>query len=173
MSIAQAILREFEGQVPVTRKFLERLPENNLTWKPHEKSMTAGQLAFHLATTPGGVIRFVQNSPAPAPEFASFPQPATKQEILNKYDESVGAVRDLLPKMDDAKLHEILRMVQGDKEVLAVPRAQFIRDIMLNHWYQHRGQFSVYLRILNVPVPASWGPSADEPPAFAQMARSA
>ena len=173
MSIAQAILREFEGQVPVTRKFLERLPENNLTWKPHEKSMTAGQLAFHLATTPGGVIRFVQNSPAPAPEFASFPQPATKQEILNKYDESVGAVRDLLPKMDDAKLHEIWRMVQGDKEVLAVPRAQFIRDIMLNHWYQHRGQFSVYLRILNVPVPASWGPSADEPPAFAEMARSA
>ena len=173
MSIAQAILREFEGQVPVTRKFLERLPENNLTWKPHEKSMTAGQLAFHLATTPGGVIRFVQNSPAPAPEFASFPQPATKQEILNKYDESVATVRDLLPKMDDAKLHETWRMVQGDKEVLAVPRAQFIRDIMLNHWYQHRGQFSVYLRILNVPVPASWGPSADEPPAFAQMARSA
>ena len=173
MSIAQAILREFEGQVPVTRKFLERLPENNLTWKPHEKSMTAGQLAFHLATTPGGVIRFVQNSPAPAPEFASFPQPATKQEILNKYDESVATVRDLLSKMDDAKLHETWRMVQGDKEVLAVPRAQFIRDIMLNHWYQHRGQFSVYLRILNVPVPASWGPSADEPPAFAQMARSA
>jgi len=173
MSIAQAILREFEGQVPVTRKFLERLPENNLTWKPHEKSMTAGQLAFHLAMTPGGVIRFVQNSPAPAPEFASFPQPATKQEILNKYDESVATVTDLLPKMDDAKLHETWRMVQGDKEVLAVPRAQFIRDIMLNHWYQHRGQFSVYLRILNVPVPASWGPSADEPPAFAQMARSA
>jgi len=173
MSIAQAILKEFEGQVPVTRKFLERLPENNLTWKPHEKSMTAGQLAFHLATTPGGVIRFVQNSPAPAPEFASFPQPATKQEILNKYDESVATVRDLLSKMDDAKLHETWRMVQGDKEVLAVPRAQFIRDIMLNHWYQHRGQFSVYLRILNVPVPASWGPSADEPPAFAQMARSA
>lgn len=173
MSIAQAILREFEGQVPVTRKFLERLPENHLTWKPHEKSMTAGQLAFHLAMTPGGVIRFVQNSPAPAPEFASFPQPATKQEILNKYDESVATVRDLLPKMDDAKLHETWRMVQGDKEVLAVPRAQFIRDIMLNHWYQHRGQFSVYLRILNVPVPESWGPSADEPPAFAQMARSA
>ena len=173
MSIAQAILREFEGQVPVTRKFLERLPENHLTWKPHEKSMSAGQLAYHLAFVPGGVIQFVQNSPTPAPDFASFPQPATKQEILAKFEESVATVRDLLPKMDDAKLHEIWRMVQGDKEVLAVPRAQFIRDIMLNHWYQHRGQFSVYLRILNVPVPASWGPSADEPPAFAQMAQSA
>ena len=173
MSIAQAILKEFEGQVPVTRKFLERLPENHLTWKPHEKSMSAGQLAFHLAFVPGGVIQFVQNSPAPAPDFASFPQPATKQEILAKFEESVATVRDLLPKMDDGKLHEIWRMVQGDKEVLAMPRAQFIRDIMLNHWYQHRGQFSVYLRILNVPVPASWGPSADEPPAFAQMAQSA
>ena len=173
MSIAQAILNEFEGQVPVTRKFLERLPENHLTWKPHEKSMSAGQLAFHLAFVPGGVIQFVQNSPAPAPDFASFPQPATKQEILAKYEESVGTVRNLLPKMDDAKLHETWRMVQGDKEVLAVPRAQFIRDIMLNHWYQHRGQFGVYLRILNVPVPASWGPSADEPAPFAQRAKSA
>jgi len=173
MSIAQAILNEFEGQVPVTRKFLERLPENHLTWKPHEKSMSAGQLAFHLAFVPGGVIQFVQNSPAPAPDFASFPQPATKQEILAKYEESVGTVRNLLPKMDDAKLHETWRMVQGDKEVLAVPRAQFIRDIMLNHWYQHRGQFGVYLRILNVPVPASWGPSADEPAPFVQRAKSA
>jgi len=166
-------LNEFEGQVPVTRKFLERLPENHLTWKPHEKSMSAGQLAFHLAFVPGGVIQFVQNSPAPAPDFASFPQPATKQEILAKYEESVGTVRNLLPKMDDAKLHETWRMVQGDKEVLAVPRAQFIRDIMLNHWYQHRGQFGVYLRILNVPVPASWGPSADEPAPFVQRAKSA
>lgn len=173
MSIAEAILREFEGQVPVTRKFLERLPENHLTWKPHEKSMSAGQLAFHLAFVPGGVIQFVQNSPAPAPDFASFPQPATKQEILAKFEESVATVKDLLPKMDDAKLHEIWRMVQGDKEVVAVPRAQFIRDIMLNHWYQHRGQFSVYLRILDVPVPASWGPSADEPAPFAQRAKSA
>jgi len=173
MSIAQSILNEFEGQVPVTRKFLERLPENNLTWKPHEKSMSAGQLAFHLAFVPGGVIQFVQNSPAPAPDFASFPQPATKQEVLAKFEDSVATVRNLLPKMDDAKLLEIWRMVQGDKEVLAVPRAQFIRDIMLNHWYQHRGQFGVYLRILNVPVPASWGPSADEPAPFAQRAKSA
>jgi len=173
MSIAQSILNEFEGQVPVTRKFLERLPENHLAWKPHEKSMSAGQLAFHLAFVPGGVIQFVQNSPAPAPDFASFPQPATKQEVLAKFEDSVATVRNLLPKMDDAKLLEIWRMVQGDKEVLAVPRAQFIRDIMLNHWYQHRGQFGVYLRILNVPVPASWGPSADEPAPFAQRAKSA
>jgi len=173
MPIAESILAEFEGQVPVTRKFLERVPEDRLTWKPHEKSMTAGQLAYHLAFTPGGVIKFVQNTPAKAPDFANFPQPANKQEILKTFEDSVATVRNLLPQMDDQKLHETWRMVQGEKEVLAVPRAQFIRDIMLSHWYQHRGQFCVYLRLLNVPVPASWGPSADEPPAFAQMARSA
>ena len=172
MPIAQTILKEFEEQVPVTRKFLERLPEDRLTWKPHEKSMTAGQLAFHLAFVPGGVIRFVQNSPAQAPDF-SFPQPTSRQEILKTFEESVATVRSLLSECDDSRMQETWRLVQGDKELLAIPRAQFLRDIMLNHWYQHRGQFSVYLRILNVPVPASWGPSADEPPPFLQKAQSA
>lgn len=64
-------------------------------------------------------------------------------------------------------------MVQGDRELFAIPRAQFLRDIMLNHWYQHRGQFSVYLRLLNVAVPASWGPSADEPPSLPQNRQAA
>jgi uncharacterized damage-inducible protein DinB len=79
----------------------------------------------------------------------------------------------VLPEYDDTKMEEIWRLVQGDRELLAMPRGQFLRNIMLNHWYQHRGQFSVYLRMLNVPVPASWGPSADEPPAFVQRALSA
>ena len=172
MPIAQTILKEFEEQAAVTRKFLDRLPEDRLTWKPHEKSMTAGQLAYHLAFVPGGVIQFVQNSPAQAPDF-NFPQPATKAEILKTFEGSIATVRSLLPALDDKKIQETWRLVQGDKELLALPRAQFIRDIMLNHWYQHRGQFSVYLRILNVPVPASWGPSADEPPLFMQKAQSA
>jgi uncharacterized damage-inducible protein DinB len=173
MTIAQSLLAEFETQAPITRKFLERLPEDKLTWKPHEKSMSAGQLAYHLAFIPGGVIRFVQNNPAQAPEFANFPQPASRQEILKTYDESIAAVRDLLPKLDDARMKETWRMVAGGREVLAQPRAQFLRDVMLSHWYQHRGQFCVYLRLLNVAVPASWGPSADEAPAFMQKARSA
>jgi uncharacterized damage-inducible protein DinB len=173
MSIAQSLLSEFELQAPITRRFLERLPEDKLTWKPHEKSMTAGQLAYHLAFVPGGVIRFVQNNPAQAPEFADFLQPASRQEILKTYDESIAAVRDLLPKLDDASMRETWRMVARSQEVLAQPRMQFLRDVMFSHWYQHRGQFSVYLRLLNVAVPASWGPSADEPPLFAQKAQSA
>lgn len=173
MSIAQSLLAEFETQAPITRRFLERLPEEKLTWKPHEKSMSAGQLAYHLAFIPGGVIRFVQNNPVQAPDFAGFPQPASRQEILAKYDESIAAVRDLLPKFDDASMRETWRMVSGGREVLAQPRGEFLRDVMFSHWYQHRGQFCVYLRLLNVAVPASWGPSADEAPLFAQKAQSA
>ncbi len=173
MSIAQSLLAEFETQAPVTRRFLERLPEDKLTWKPHEKSMSAGQLAYHLAFVPGGVIRFVQNNPAQAPEFASFPQPANRRKFLKTFDESIATVRELLPKFNDASMQEIRRMVAGGREVFAQSRAQFVRDVMLSHWYQHRGQFSVYLRLLNVAVPASWGPSADEPPLSAQKAQSA
>ncbi len=173
MSIAQSLLAEFEVQAPVTRKFLERLPEDKLTWKPHTKSMSAGQLALHLASVPGGIVRFVQNTPAQAPESFNFPQPASRQEILKKFDESIATVRSLLPNFDDAAMKETWRMVAGGREVLAQPRGEFLRDVMLSHWYQHRGQFSVYLRMLEVAVPASWGPSADEPPPFMQKALSA
>jgi uncharacterized damage-inducible protein DinB len=167
-SIAQAFLEEFEKQAPVMRRYLERLPDDKLTWKPHEKSMTAGQLAYHIASTPGGVVHFVQSNPAQVPDFAGFPQPASNGEILQKFDESIAAVRETLPRIDDAVMNETWRLMAGEKEVLAQPRWQFLRDVMFSHVYQHRGQFSVYLRILNIAVPASWGPSADEPPLFMQ-----
>jgi uncharacterized damage-inducible protein DinB len=173
MSIAQSLLAEFEGQALITRKFLERLPEDKLTWKPHNRSMSAGQLAYHLASVPGGIVRFVQNNPAQAPESFHFPQPASRQEILKTFEESIGTVRSVLPKYDDTAMKETWRMVAGEREVLAQPREEFLRDVMLSHWYQHRGQFSVYLRMLDVAVPASWGPSADEAPAFVQKAQSA
>ena len=167
-SMAQSMLAEFEAQAPITRRFLERLPEDKLTWKPHEKSMTAGQLALHLATVPGSIVKFVQNNPAQVPTSFNAPQAASRAEILKAFDESVETVRNLLPKFDDAAMKESWHLMAGDKELFAQPRGQFLRDVMLSHWYQHRGQFSVYLRILNVPVPASWGPSADEPPPFMQ-----
>jgi uncharacterized damage-inducible protein DinB len=166
-SISQALLAEFEIQAPITRRFLERLPEDRLTWKPHERSMTAGQLAYHIAILPGGVVRAAANNPLQAPDF-TFPQPASCNEILKAHDESVAAAREQLPRFDDVAMREIWRLMAGEKEVLAQPRAEFIRDVMFSHLYQHRGQFSVYLRLLNVPVPASWGPSADEPPLFMQ-----
>ncbi len=173
MSLAESMLAEFEAQAPITRKFLERLPEDRLTWKPHERSMSAGQLALHIARVPGGSVRFVQQNPAQAPNFNNGPQPSSLGEILGAFEESIATVRSLLPQFNDATMKETWRMVQGDRELLAIPRAQFRRDIMLNHWFQHRGQFSVYLRLLNVAVPASWGPSADEPPSFLQKRQSA
>ncbi len=168
MSIAQSMLSEFEKQAPITRRFLERLPEDKLMWQPHEKSMTAGQLAFHLAEVPAGVLRLVRNTPVQMRGKFEFPQPASVREILDKIDESVVTVRELLPSFDDAAMNETWRLVDSDQTLLAQPRKEFIRDVMLSHWYQHRGQFSVYLRILNIPVPASWGPSGDEPPLFMQ-----
>jgi uncharacterized damage-inducible protein DinB len=176
MSIAGTLLAEFEVQAPVTRRFLDRLPEEKLTWKPHEKSMTAGQLAYHLASVPGGVVRLVGTNPAQAPQFGDvtrFLQPSSGQEILKAFEESIATVRSMLPAFNDAAMNEMWRLTSGGQEVLVQPRAQFLRDVMLSHWYQHRGQFSVYLRILNVPVPASWGPSADEPPLFAQKSQTA
>jgi uncharacterized damage-inducible protein DinB len=169
-SIAQSFLAEFETQAPITRRFLERLPEDKLTWKPHERSMTAGQLAYHLAFVPGGIVQFVQNNPAQVPSEFKFPQPASREEILKTFDESVAKVREMLPQYDDAAMHEPWTLMAGDKQLATQPRMRFVRDVMLSHWYQHRGQFCVYLRLLNVPVPASWGPSGDEPPLFMQSA---
>jgi len=165
MPIAETMLAEFETQAPITKKFLERLPGDKLTWKPHEKSMSAGQLALHIAQVPGGVVRIAELNPAVAPGF-NAPEPATRQQILDAFEESIAAVRSTLPKFDDSRMQEIWRLKLGDRELFAIPRGQFLRDIMLNHWYQHRGQFGVYLRLLNIPVPSSYGPSADEMPSF-------
>jgi uncharacterized damage-inducible protein DinB len=165
MSIAQALLAEFESQAPITRKFLERLPEDKLTWKPHTKSMTAGQLAYHLAFVPGGVSRGSQQNEVQVPDF-NHPQPASRKDILDAFDQSVATAREVLNGYDDAALNATWRIMAGTEEMLAVPRLWFLRNIMLNHWYQHRGQFSVYLRMLDVPVPSSWGPSADEAAPF-------
>jgi uncharacterized damage-inducible protein DinB len=163
-TIADALLAEFEVQAPITRRFLERLPEDKLTWKPHQKSMSAGQLAYHLATTPGNVLQLAKNNPVQARLAFEFPQPASRDEILTAFDENIATVRSQLPEFDDAAMNEIWRLMKGEKEVFSAPRHLFLRNVMFSHWYQHRGQFSVYLRLLDVPVPASWGPSADEPP---------
>ena len=114
MTISQSLLAEFEVQAPITRKYLERLPEDKLTWKPHERSMSAGQLAHHLAFVPGGVVRAVKINPAQAPDF-NFPQPASRLEILKTFDDSIAAVRSELPKFDDAAMRETWRLLVGSQ----------------------------------------------------------
>jgi uncharacterized damage-inducible protein DinB len=171
MTIAQALLAEFDNEVPRTQRFLERVPADKLTWRPHEKSMTAGQLALHIATVPGGVVRLASMDPASAPDFnAPRPQPASIGEVLSALKQSSETVRTTLPTFDDQRMQAIWRLVKDGKDLLAIPRMNFLRNIMLNHWYHHRGQLGVYLRLLGAKVPSSYGPSGDEPPDFLQDA---
>jgi uncharacterized damage-inducible protein DinB len=158
------MLQELEHEAQTTRRVLERVPEDRLTWRPHPKARTLGELALHVATVPGGVAEFVsQPSPVQAPQFVD-PSPRSASELVPALDESVGKARQILGDMDDAALLETWRIMRGDLELVAMPRLGFVRSIMLNHWYHHRGQLSVYLRELGVAVPSIYGPSADENP---------
>jgi uncharacterized damage-inducible protein DinB len=163
MPMIEALLNELEREAATTRRVLERVPGDRLGWKPHDKSMSLGQLALHVATVPGGIAQAVQQSPMPVPKF-QHPSASSAAELVPALDESVNKAKSLLGTMDDAALARTWRVVDGDREVLALPVAAVLRSIMLNHWYHHRGQLSVYLRQLGVPVPSIYGPSADENP---------
>jgi uncharacterized damage-inducible protein DinB len=163
MSIVHAMLAEFEHESATTRRFLERVPQDKLGWKPHEKSHTAGALAFHIATVPGSVVRFALVEESPVPDFGTmFKQPATVQEVLASHDKSAATVREILPTLDDALLMTHWSATIDGKRVLTLPKVVMLRTIMLNHWIQHRGQLGVYLRLVGAKVPASYGPSGDE-----------
>ncbi|MDB5331925.1 MAG: DinB family protein [Phycisphaerales bacterium] len=163
MSIAHAMLGEFEQESTITRKFLERIPADKLGWKPHEKSHTAGALALHIANVPGGVVKLALVDASPLPDFAAlFKQPASVQEILTSHEKSTQTVREILPTLDDARLMTDWSALREGKPVLTIPKVMVLRSIMLNHWIQHRGQLGVYLRLVGAKVPASYGPSGDE-----------
>ena len=163
MSMIEALIQELEQEAQTTRRVLERVPGDRLAWKPHAKSMSLGQLALHVATTPGGVSEIVRQSPYPVPDFTQ-PSAATAAELLPALEQSVATAEENLRAIGDAGLGNVWRVVDGDKELMAMPVGAVLRFIMLNHWYHHRGQLSVYLRELGVPVPSIYGPSADENP---------
>jgi uncharacterized damage-inducible protein DinB len=159
------MLAEFEAELGTTRKFLERVPADKLTWRPHEKSMTIGQLALHIAQTPLGVLSLVLKDEAAPPNFGkSRQQPATVREVLDALDHSAAFVRQTLPTLDDRRMNETFKIVAEGRTLMALPRAAFLRSILLNHWYHHRGQLGVHLRLVGAAVPASYGPSGDESP---------
>lgn len=167
MTVADTLLAEFEQEALTTRKFLERLPADQLEWTPHPKSMSAGQLALHIASTPGQVSQLALEDEVPMPDFSRpNPQPADKQDILTALEESIAKVRAVLPTLSDERMQAMWRVTHGNREVMAMPRAAMLRNILLNHWYHHRGQFGVYLRLLGAKVPSSYGPSGDELPEF-------
>ena len=165
MSIANGFLQELEQEAQTTRRLLERVPDTRLAWRPHEKGRTLGDLAMHVAMVPGSVAEIVSKpSPMQAPNFGDPPAPQTTPELVKALDESLAKARRILGDMNDAAATETWRLMAGERELLAIPRAAFMRTVMLNHWYHHRGQLSVYLRFLGVPLPSIYGPSADENP---------
>ncbi len=166
-TIATAMLAEFEQELKTTRRFLERVPEDKLGWRPHEKSMTAGELALHIAEAPEGVVRLCDPDTAEAPDFSGGrPQPKSLSDVVAALDRSAAYVRENLPAIDDARMHETFHVTKGGEPLVSLPRVAFLRSILLNHWYHHRGQFGVYLRLLGASVPSSYGPSGDEAPKF-------
>jgi uncharacterized damage-inducible protein DinB len=164
MALIDGLLKELEEEAIATRRVLERVPDNQLTWRPHRKARTLGELALHVATVPGGVAEFVASpSPAQAPQFTD-PSPRNASELIPALEESITKAKAALARLDDAAVLETWRLMQGERELFALPRIAMLRSVMLNHWYHHRGQLTVYLRALDVPVPSIYGPSADENP---------
>ena len=163
MALIDGMLQELELETRTTRRVLERVPDVHLSWRPHAKARTLGQLALHVATVPGGVAELASRSPAQAPDFAD-PSPNSASELVPALEQSIATAKRTLSGMDDAALMVTWRLMRGEQEVLALPRVAFLRSVMLNHWYHHRGQLTVYLRELNVPIPSIYGPSADENP---------
>jgi uncharacterized damage-inducible protein DinB len=163
MAIIDGMLQELEFEAEATRRVLARVPEDQFAWRPHPKARTLGELALHIARSPGGVASLVVKDEVERPSFID-PVPATRAEVMDTFDASVATARQLLGGLDDQALAATWRVKRGDREVFAVPRGAFLRSVMLNHLYHHRGQLTVYLRELDVPVPAIYGPSADEDP---------
>jgi len=164
MALIDGMLQEFEQEIQTTRRVLERVPDNRLAWRPHEKARTLGELALHVAMVPGGVAELIASpSPAQAPQFID-PSPKSASELIPALDQSIAKAKKALGGMNDAAVTATWRMMRGDQELFAVPRVALLRSIMLNHWYHHRGQLTTYLRELSVPIPSIYGPSADENP---------
>jgi uncharacterized damage-inducible protein DinB len=163
MALIDGMLQELEQEAQTTRRVLERVPDNHLTWRPHKTARTLGELALHVASVPGGVAELAAQSIPQAPQFID-PSPTSASELIPALDRSIAKAKSVLGGMDDATLTATWRLMQGDRELMAIPRVAFLRSTMLNHWYHHRGQLSVYLRELGVPIPSIYGPSADENP---------
>jgi uncharacterized damage-inducible protein DinB len=166
MSLSASLLPEFDHETTNLRAVLERVPEAQLGWKPHARSMSLGGLATHLANTLSWGERVLCGSefdlaPAgqPAPKMQEL---RSRTEILAQFDANRASARKALAEASDAALLEPWSLLAGGKKLFTIPRASCLRGFVFNHMIHHRGQMTVYLRMLDVPLPALYGPSADE-----------
>jgi uncharacterized damage-inducible protein DinB len=161
MRLAEMLIAEFQREQKATERVLERVPLNKLDWRPHPKSRSIGELAWHIATLPGfGVLglqtgkRETTGARPPAPAGSDY-VPTLRKSL----EELAAALRAI---SDEALLKETFSFTRNGEAVLTLPKAGFIRTVIMNHWIHHRGQMSVYLRLLDVPVPVVYGTTADE-----------
>lgn len=164
MSTIETLLSELEAEAQATERVLARVPQEHLSWRPHPKSFSLGQLAQHVATIPGNVAELAARETVDSPPAFAQAEATNAAELVTTMKASVARAREVLGGFDDAAMAAMWRMNAGGKEILAMPRATLARMVMLNHWYHHRGQLMVYLRLHDVPLPSVYGPTADENP---------
>jgi uncharacterized damage-inducible protein DinB len=162
MALIDALLPEYDRETAMTRRLLERLPDDKLGWTPHGRSMTLGRLASHLAELPQWARRILGEEEFNiAGPYRAF-ECSSRDEILRTYDQNVREARAALVGKTDAELMAPWTLKKEGQEVFTVPKASVLRSFLLNHVIHHRGQLSVYLRLNDIPLPAIYGPSADE-----------
>jgi len=165
MPLKDALLPEFDHEMGNTRKSLERVPEDKLTWKPHEKSGTMGWLASHIADIPGWVPAAISQDSidiAPEGQHPTPAQAASRAEVLDKFDKNIAAARKALAGAEDRVLMQPWSLLATGKVIFTMPKIAVLRGFVMSHSIHHRAQLGVYLRLNDVPVPAIYGPSADE-----------
>jgi uncharacterized damage-inducible protein DinB len=164
MGMGEPLAAELKQESATTRRLLERVPEDKFSWKPHEKSMTLGRLASHLAELPALLVNALT---ADEIDFASGdykPFAASSvEELLEKFDANISEGVERLKGTADERMFETWRMRRGEQVMFELPRVAVVRGVVLNHVVHHRGQLSVYLRLLDVPLPSIYGPTADAP----------
>lgn len=159
----QAFIAELKHEAASTKRILERVPEGKFDWKPHEKSMTLGRLTSHVAELPGFLNSILTMDEVDFAKGHYKPSHAnTPEELMSVFQEKIDEVMATLQNTSDEKMNESFTLRSGDHVIATVPRKVAVRSMALNHILHHRGQIAVYLRLLDVPVPGLYGPSADE-----------
>ena len=166
MAMNEALLMEFDKEMAGTRKSLERVPDDKFDWKPHNKSMTIRQLTTHLALMPSWMKETLEKTsfdyaPIGGEPFKP-PVMNSHKDLLEVFDRDVAKARAALKSASDAALMETWTLLAGGKTIFAMPRIAVLRSMVMNHLIHHRAQLGVYLRLNDIPVPALYGPSADE-----------
>jgi uncharacterized damage-inducible protein DinB len=159
--LVDAILMELDLEAETTRRLFGVIPEDKLSWRPHPKARSLGELAMHVATLQGNVAELSQPDTVEIPDFPPDPEAASRAEILAAFAESLKNAKDVVASTDDARALADFKVAKHGKTLMTVPRIGFWRSILLNHNYHHRGQLTAYLRELDVKLPSIYGPSAD------------